>query len=155
MKQQDGGSMKILSIFQHIQKKGYRRAATPEERDEIESPAYRMKALRNGFLIFTGTPLSDATLRMAGQSSIWCWVIRIQSKGFVAGMWPNHQRLAIGLGGLNQHDPGQLIEFTNVAGIHRINDQIARKSNTFAGPSARLVQSLTGKRKPFSQKTIA
>ncbi|MCY4261374.1 MAG: DUF4238 domain-containing protein [Rhodobacteraceae bacterium] len=125
------------------------RPTTPEERAQIESPEYKKKALRDGFLTFTSVPLSDDTLQMVGQGSIRCGVIQIASKSFVVGMWSNlgewlpiHQRVAIRLGGPNQYDLGNMIASIGVKDTRRINEEIVRNSNTFAGRSERLVQSL-------------
>ena len=119
------------------------RSATEAERSQIK------EVHQNAFASFAGARPRDDIVSAYSRFPILFGVIRLPRRSFVVGnqigppnWFPVHRQVALRLEIRN--GPDELIDFTEMADVGRINEQTARHSMTFAGPSERLVRSLAG-----------
>ena len=126
------------------------RPCTPEEIAQIESPEYRIKILKNMFPEFAAARPRGDTKKMFKNASVLVGLISKPNKNFVIGSrltdqfseWiPVHQRVAIRF--VPFRSIGQLNLISNHMEIRRINENIANRSDLFAGLSEELVRSFS------------
>ena len=129
------------------------RPCTPEEIAQIESPEYRIKILKNMFSEFAAALPRGETKKMFKNASVLVGLISKSNKNFVIGSrltdqfseWiPVHRRVAIRF--VPFRSIGQLNLFSTHMDIRKINENIANRSDLFAGPSEELVRSLAKSR---------